>query len=678
MEKILFQTIQQIFPNLKQYSMDGLKRLGIYNIRDLVFYKPVTYQVKNINPNLSQLEDGQLIQAEIVIDDVVVPTKRSQPIKIMASNDTGSILLLFFNKIPPFIFARLKKGTNHTITGKVQFFDYHYQISHPEFILKKQLETSLEPVYPLTYGLVNKQLYSYIVDALEILGKHYPKNEILESLNILHLHNVDFCSQLVYEKWDEAIRCLAEKELIANQLSLAYIRKQKHQKVGRSIPKNTYLQDTIIQKLGFCLTGAQKEAIKEIEKDQESPTQMMRLLQGDVGAGKTLVALMTIINVASFGYQSVLMVPTDLLANQHYQFFKEALSGTEITVSLLTGKTSSKERKQITSDLENGYIKILIGTHALFQEKINFKELVYIIIDEQHRFGVEQRLSLINKSNYPDVLVMTATPIPRSLTLTMFGDMDVSKLASKPENRLPIITSIISQNKIEEVILALDRKLYANEMVYWVCPLIEQEKVSDGAQKYADVNTRFLTLEKIYGNKVGILHGKMKPAEKDRIMTDFKGGKIQILVSTTVIEVGVDVPNATLMIIENAEKFGLAALHQLRGRVGRGTKQSHCILMYNPQKLSSVSKKRLEIMRTSNDGFFISEQDLILRGGGEILGLRQSGEPEFFFANLGRDIDMLIKANKLADEQIGNEKFNFLIKLFTRTGHEVINSRLPA
>ena len=432
--------------------------------------------------------------------------------------------------------------------------------------------------------------------------------------------------------------------------------------------------------MGFELTAEQEKVIAEIEHDQRASTQMIRLLQGDVGSGKTLVALLTMVNVALSGAQSTLMAPTDLLANQHYNFFVKALEGTGISLMILTGKTLTKDRKIIMQELENGNIQILIGTHALFQEKINFKDLGYIIIDEQHKFGVEQRLSLINKATHPDVLVMTATPIPRSLTLTIFGDMVISKLTGKPGNRLPIVTKALSIDKIELVIEAINKKIMAQEKIYWVCPLIDQNNKDQMQEELnpdlmiTDVYSRYASLEAIYPGKVGMMHGKMSADQKDIEMQKFKSGESQILVSTTVIEVGIDVPEATLIIIENAEQFGLAQIHQLRGRVGRGSLQSYCIMLYNFRKLSQVARKRIEIMKNSTDGFYIAEQDLILRGSGEIIGTRQSGEPQFFFADLARDLDILVQANKLAKDTPDSQLVDFQIKLFARNSEQAIKS----
>jgi ATP-dependent DNA helicase RecG len=686
--EILFKSIDNVL-NIKPETLKALSRLKINNVRDLLFHRPHAFLTKDTSPNLSNLHDGQLIQTEITVQEVNKSARKFSPIKIVASNETGTIVLVFFNKIPPFIFSKLAVGSKHIITGRVQFFDFYFQITHPEFILKKELaSSSYEPQYSLTYGLFNKQLYSYILQTMQLIEqkilnniadveiKKYMQN-IFEILSYFHLYKFNLPEKKIIQVWEHSLKRISEEELFANQMSLINIRKLKKTKVGKSYPEAAILKQSILAKLNFNLTTGQNDVISEIECDQKSNSQMMIMLQGDVGAGKTLVALLTMLNVVNLGSQAVLMAPTDLLANQHYQFFFKALEDTDIKVDILTGKTSLKDRSSLYLRLENGKTNILIGTHALFQDKVNFKNLGYIVIDEQHKFGVEQRLQLINKSSHPDVLVMTATPIPRSLTLTMFGDMTSSKLKSKPSNRLPIITTAISTSKTDEVIFSLSKRMNEGEKIYWVCPLIDQndENISDEDKNvYTDVTSRYLKINEIYPGSAEIIHGKMKASQKDILMEKFKTGEIKILVATTVIEVGIDVPEATLIIIENAEKFGLASLHQLRGRVGRGVKQSYCIMIYNPQRLSENGRKRLEIMRTSNDGFYIAEEDMRLRGSGEILGTRQSGEPEFFFADIIRDSTILEKATLKANLENKSKLTDFQIQLFAKNNNELVKS----
>lgn len=698
MYNIFFQPVKSIIP-MKETAEKALKRLGIHNLRDLLFCTPYSYNISDNSSDLRNLQTGTLVQAEVTIDSIDLPKLKRLPTKIYTSNETGELVLVFFNKIPPFIFSRLKEGSKCVVSGKVQKFDGFYQINHPEFIFKKELTTPVEPVYHLTYGLINKQLYGYILSgisalesaikarvsfgniiddsSLEIFNEKQYIQNLLQEIKSLHLVGVKADSMEIESSLDESSRRLTVKELFANQVSLAKLKKAEKQVLGHKFSINFKLQKQILDNLGFVLTSAQENAIEEIQSDQTKEVQMMRLLQGDVGAGKTLVALMTMLNPIKDGFQAALMAPTDLLSVQHFQFFQKALEGTNIKCALLTGKTKLKERRVISASLESGDIDILIGTHALFQESVEFKNLGYVIIDEQHRFGVEQRMELIAKASHPDVLVMTATPIPRSLTLTMFGDMSVSLLKAKPKNRLPIITTITSNTKKDKVIESLNKKIEEGQKIYWVCPLIDKNDKSledEDLAIFANVMERYDEIEKSYPGMVGILHGKMKPHEKDKIMQSFKNGEIKILIATTVIEVGIDVPDATLIIIENAEKFGLAQLHQLRGRVGRGVLQSYCMLMYNPKRLSAMSRKRLEIMRNSNDGFYIAEQDLILRGGGEILGTKQSGEPNFFFADLARDIEDLIKVNKLAKAADISEFVDFQTKLFARDREHLTKS----
>jgi ATP-dependent DNA helicase RecG len=698
MYDIFFQPIKTLL-RISEQAQKALGRLKIVNLRDLVFYKPIAYNFIRINPDLTKVKNGELIQTEVRIDDVLRPSSKRSPLKIKVSNPTGTVILVFFSKIHPFIFSKLRIGQKYIITGKVEIFDRSLQISHPEFIFRQNLTTPVMPVYPLTYGIINKQLYGYIREAISILEnaintrKFFSQqqleekkyiDELLSEIKNLHLIGYSGTNYDIDRNISLNIKKLAEKELFANQASLVKIKTEEQKRHGRSFPPNHNLHKSILKKLGFELTAGQLKAIKEIEADQFADIQMMRMLQGDVGSGKTLVALLTMLNVVTSCTQTALMAPTDLLSAQHYQFFCNALENTSIKVELLTGKTSPKQQLQLKKDLAEGNIDILIGTHALFQKGVEFKDLGYIIIDEQHRFGVEQRLELIKKASRPDVLVMTATPIPRSLTLTMFGDMSVSQLKTKPRNRLPIITSAISSEKRSEVIISLNKKLQIGEKIYWVCPLIDQsdeilktafsEEENSDLSLFSDVSTRFTELDKAYPNQVAMIHGKMKATLKDQVMQEFKNGKVRILVATTVIEVGIDVPDSNLIIIENAEKFGLAQLHQLRGRVGRGSKQSYCLLMYNPKKLSKFARERLKIMRESNDGFYIAEQDLILRGGGEILGTKQSGEPVFFFADLTRDLKILLHANNLAKSLEINKFIDFQITLFARNNQELIKS----
>lgn len=670
LEKILFSEVAK-YIRIKPETKSALARLGIVNVRDLIFHKPNSYNSVSTNPTKADIKHGDKIVSHVEIKDIELSKHRKSPTKILVEGDAGPIVLVFFNKIPPFIFSKLKIGATLTVEGKVEWNDFYFQMRHPDFIFQSKDIHPTEPIYPLTYGLSNRQIINYQTKIFEALDPHINtlNNKHLELIfsNIKKLHFPENPNDI--SSIEKQYKILAGYELLANQINLAIIRENIKKNEGRSFEKAKNLQDHTLERLGFTLTDSQQNAVEEIEKDQLEETRMVRLLQGDVGSGKTLVAIMTILNVLQKDMQSVIMAPTDLLANQHYEFAIKAL-GEDMReqIELLTGK--SKNRKILLERLLKGEIKLLIGTHAIFQEKVAFKDLAYIIIDEQHKFGVQQRLDLINKANMPDLLVMTATPIPRSLTLTMFGDMLSSKLTEKPKGRLPIQTNVMARMRIDEVQRAIERKLDANEKVYWVCPLIEKGDESDEENDNShlmDVYARAKSLEELYPGSVGIVHGKMKATEKDEIMQNFKSGKFKILVATTVIEVGIDVPDATLIIIENAEKFGLSALHQLRGRVGRSSLQSHAILLYENTRCTKTARKRLSIMRESEDGFYIAEQDLLLRGGGEILGLRQSGEQRFIFADMERDLELLIESNKKAQETLNKgliTEDSLILKLF--------------
>lgn len=731
MYDILFQSVSSALA-IKQATDRALARLGIRTIRDLLFYRPYSYKIVDIDPDLSNVKSGSEIVCSVTVHDIEMPRTRRAPTKIYTANESGELILVFFNKIPPFIMAKLREGAKVTVSGKIEHgraghADRIAQINHPDFFFRKDLIKQVQPIYHLTYGIINKQLHGYILDAITAFemsikarvnfGNMHGKGDsnifnneeeyiksLLGHIKQLHLITSSESSAPTSAQLDSSLQSLAAYELYSNQVSLHNLRTSSEKNAGHVIQIASLEQTKVMERLGFTLTEGQASAIAEIQQDQQLDIQMMRLLQGDVGSGKTLVALLTILNAVNTGFQACIMAPTDLLSQQHYEFFCKALESGQLVddkqlslpknsedkgsshnshkkynVALLTGKTKAKERRLIKDGLESGKIDILIGTHALFQEEVEFKNLGYVIIDEQHRFGVQQRLDLINKASHPDVLVMTATPIPRSLTLTMFGDMAVSQIKTKPKNRLPIITGRLSTEKRHEVIASLANKFADGDRVYWVCPLIDpsdksMDEASDGEGEstaavplqYSDVTTRIEEIEFVYPGKGGVLHGKMKAKEKDDIMRKFKDGEVDYIVATTVIEVGIDVPEATLIVIENAEKFGLAQLHQLRGRVGRGARQSHCMLLYNPKNYTKTAQQRLKIMRDSNDGFYIAEQDLILRGGGEILGTRQSGEPDFFFADLSKHTDILVRANKFATSSEKSMFQEFQLKLFAR------------
>jgi len=666
LDSLLFSTIESKL-KIKPETKKALNRLGIYDVRDLLFHIPSAYSHLKIFPSPGEIKLGERVVLKGEIQDIESSKRARSPTKIYLDTKIGNICLIFFNKIPVFIFNSLKIGKEITIDGTIDINNNYYQIAHPEFVFDIKSLRSLEARYPLTYTLNNRQLCNYIKKIFDlftdkILAQDPFFKQIFRALKGLHFPENDNVKALEKHRQE-----LAKYELLSNQINLVRIREDIGANEGRSFEIQTAMQQEILEGIGFSLTPSQSKALQEIEQDQTNPVRMVRMLQGDVGAGKTLVALMSIINVLQKGMQSVLMAPTEILARQHYNFFTKALGNFSNEIGLLTSKT--KNKSSILQKLKDGEIKILIGTHAIFQEKVIFQNLAYIIIDEQHKFGVQQRLELINKADKPDLLVMTATPIPRSLTLTMFGDMENSKLIGKPRGRKSIITNTIPKSKIEAIIDSIQRKLDIGEKIYWVCTLIEKDEETDQNTHLTDIYTRAEQLKSIYPEIVGIIHGKMKNEEKDFIMEQFKNGAIKILVATTVIEVGIDVPDATLIIIENAEQFGLSSLHQLRGRVGRSDLQSHSILLYEPSRTSNIAKERLKIMRESEDGFYIAEQDLILRGGGEILGTKQSGEQRFVFADLAKDTDILIASNKEAlniSKSKSLEQYPLLLDLFKK------------
>ncbi len=661
--------------HLNKTKTNAFAKLNIKIIRDLLFYKPSYYHTKIINPNLSNLQHDQYIQTNIIITHIKYPTKYNSPFIFQCENSSGSISLTIFN-YPTFFLKKLSVGTKHMISGKVQIYNYYPQIIHLEFITNPILHPAIYPIYKLTSCLTNNDIYTYIFQIYEKLVQilKFENNEYFNYLMpfLKSIHSIEDNENLkiAWQNKKISLMSLIKEEFIANQLVLCNLSNANEKNKGNKFKFTNELHSKILKNLNFILTDDQIKVINEIKKSQEKNFPMMRLLQGDVGSGKTLVALLTMINVVESGYQTVLMAPTEILAIQHYEFFQNNLNFLNINIALLTGNISMKERKILLTNLENGTIQILIGTHALFQENVNFNKLGYVVIDEQHRFGVEQRLALINKATHPDVLVMSATPIPRCLTLTLFGDMLVSKITQKPKNMLPIITTIMPNNKPDLLIEAIRRRLKLGEKIYWICSLIEDNNKI--VKNLTSIKNRFDYISKIFPNITCFVHGKMKSQEKENIMNEFKLGKLKILVATSIIEVGVDVPDATIMIIENAEQFGLAQLHQMRGRVGRSNLQSYCILMYNSNYVTEDAIKRFKILRESNDGFYIAEQDLLLRGAGELTGTKQSGDSSFHFSDILEHSDVILEAREIAKQIIkdsNKEHINYRISLFKNYQH---------
>ncbi|MCT4575483.1 MAG: ATP-dependent DNA helicase RecG [Alphaproteobacteria bacterium] len=663
------------------------KLLGNDRLKDLLFLKPSNVIDRTFSPKIKDVIEGQIctLEVEIISHD---PNDRYRKVySVFCKDETGFISVKFFKPRKDWIKSQLPVGEKRVISGTIEKFNNSLQMTHPDFIEKvenKYKVQKVEAVYPLTAGLSRKMIgkaidkcLDKVPDLAEWNNEHFMAKQKWLSWkeSILKLHSPTSKEDII----DNSLfkDRLAYDEVLSMQLALAYVRKFSKEKKGISIGQggegldfkstkaplpNPLLQgesqreqaqrkkfdlergnvlQKLIQDLPFSLTGAQERAIKNIFIDMKSPHKMMRLLQGDVGSGKTIVSLFACINACSSGFQSCIMAPTEILATQHYETINKFCKNLNIEVEILTGKHKGKNREEKLHKINNGEAKIIIGTHALFQESVEFYNLGLAVIDEQHRFGVHQRMMLAEKGEKLDCLVMSATPIPRTLTLTLYGDMDISILDEKPANRKDINTVVINSNKLDDVVNSLQDKINEGEQIYWVCPLVEESEKID----LAAATDRYNNLKKIFGDKVGLIHGKMKADEKKHAMDKFSKGITRILVATTVIEVGVDVKNASIMIIEHSERFGLSQLHQLRGRVGRGEKQSTCILIYS-HPISIDGRKRLEIMRKTNDGFLIAEEDLSIRGGGEILGTRQSGIPEFKFADYSIHKDLFMIARQ--------------------------------
>lgn len=625
--------------------------LGSDKIVSLLWHLPSGIVDRSYTPKLSEAMAGRICTLRVCITEHIAPKTNRQPYRVIAEDDTGQLELIFFKVYADSINKNLPVGATRIISGKLESFNGRRQMTHPDFILKPEQFTDdmkKETVYPLTAGITNKMLNKFILQALkrvpempEWLDAEFCRRQNWKSFKeaLTAAHHPKYASDL--EPWNADRSRLAYDELLANQLALAIVRQKVKKQPGREIRGNGMLRKKVLDALPFELTSAQQKVLDEIYTDQAAKFRMLRLLQGDVGSGKTIVALMSMLNAVECGAQAAIMAPTEILAKQHLETIAPLIENIGLKAELLTGRIKGKARAKILEDLAAGKIHILIGTHALFQENVIFRDLAFVVVDEQHRFGVHQRLSLSEKGNQADILVMTATPIPRTLVLTAYGDMEYSKIDRMPEGRQPTDTRVMPIEKLPEITAGLQRKLAEGTRAYWVCPLVDESEKLD----LAAAEERFASLQKIFGDKVGLVHGKMKEKDKDAVMERFKKGEISLLVATTVIEVGVNVPEATVMIIEHAERFGLAQLHQLRGRIKRGCAASTCILLY-AHPLSETGKERLNIMKQSEDGFEIAEKDLELRGGGEILGTRQSGFTVFRIADMSVHKNLLHIANQ--------------------------------
>ena len=608
-----------------------IERLCGKYLVDLIFHKPAAYIDRRNNPKICDLKNDTIATLIVKIDSHTPAFNKRMPYRITCSDESGQISIVYFNMRGPYIKKILPIGSKRVISGKIETYKDSFQMTHPHHIADiKEFDKikSIECIYPLTAGLTSRSIQKAINSSLEItdeLPEWIPESVLKSnkwiswSKSVKKLHNPD----KIYENHSSPhLERLVFDELLSHQLTIRLIKNKINKIKGNKLEQKGILTEKLKTLLDFKLTNDQIKSIDEISDDLNSENKMLRLLQGDVGSGKTIVALFSILQSIENSKRSVLMAPTELLAEQHFNTINMYANELGLTCSLIT--SSTRKNHNFDSD-------ILIGTHALFQESVEFVDIGIVVIDEQHKFGVHQRILLSEKvGNECDILLMTATPIPRTLELASYGDMDISKIHEKPKNRKNIITKSVNINKVEDLKLALRKKIKNNEKIYWVCPLV------DDSEKLAlqSVNSRLSDLRNYFNEgEVDMVHGQMSQDQKNKIMANFSSGNTKILIATSVIEVGIDDPDATVMIIENAERYGLSQLHQLRGRVGRGKNQSSCILLfYGP--LSETAKRRITIMKETNDGFKIAEEDLDIRGSGEILGSRQSGVPEFKLSNL--------------------------------------------
>ncbi len=653
-----------------------LKKKKINNLFDLLWKLPKSYTDRSLSSKIKDLKIGEIQTVTIIPQKYNFPRIRKLPNRVLCSDETGEIDCIFFNSYEGYIKKILPLGKEITISGKIGHFRNKYQITNPKYVSEdSSLIKQTHNKYSLTEG-ISEKIYNKII------------NQIINDLPVFNeWHSKIILSKFKNISWNSSIKELHKPENIGNYKSNFYqrlafdeifstflVNSEIRKKIRKIKKKNKVInfkkQNSIINKLDFSLTDDQLKSLNEINKDLSSPNKMFRLLQGDVGSGKTIVSLLAAINCINSGFQVAFMAPTEILARQHFMLAKKIFPK-NINIALISGKSEYKVKKEILQRLENNKIDIIFGTHAIFQKKVIFKKLGLIIIDEQHKFGVSQRKKLSDKGGSNcDVLLMTATPIPRTLTMTIYGDMDISIIREKPKNRKPIKTYSKLEVKIEDVLKFIRKEINLGNQIFWVCPLIEESKKLD----HSSAVKKYEYLESKFPNQVCLLHGKTDVDEKNEILNNFLNNKFKILVSTTIIEVGIDFPNANTIIIENANKFGLSQLHQLRGRVGRGNKDSTCILMFK-SNLSENAKKRIKILKDTNDGFLISEEDMKLRGFGDILGFKQSGVKNFKLADPVQNADLFLLAEKEMRriENTGEDirKFKPLIKLYDRA--DIIN-----
>tara|TARA_B100000029_G_scaffold515969_1_gene625849 strand:- start:1247 stop:3325 length:2079 start_codon:yes stop_codon:yes gene_type:complete len=655
-----------------------LKKKKIEKICDLLWNLPQGFTDRSNVQELDKLEIGKITTIKVKVIKYNFPRVRNLPNKVICEDQKGKIDIVFFNSREGYIRKILPLNKLVIISGKINFFKKKYQITNPAYIVpiyKEEYVNKLIPKYSLTEGLTEK-IYRKLIE--QVLPKITEFNEWHDNETLEKIGNIGWAKSILNVHSSKKInlnsnfyRRLAYDEILANLLVLSQVRKR----IRKFKKKNKNFDNKMSQKVrnsfNFTLTNGQEEIVNEINKDLKSDFKMFRLLQGDVGCGKTIVSLIAAANVIRSGYQVALMAPTEILAKQHFKLAKEIFRLTNINIEILTGKSDGKQKRNIKTNLLNGSISLLIGTHALFQKDITFKNLGLAIIDEQHKFGVEQRILLSDKGGREcDILLMSATPIPRTLILTAYGDMDISRLIEKPKFRKDILTLSKPEEKITEIVTFIKNKITQGNQIFWVCPLIEESKKLD----YSAAVKKYKFLLKEFPQNVGLIHGNLHKNEKNKVLNKFLKKEINILVSTTVIEVGIDFPNANVIVIENSNKFGLSQLHQLRGRVGRGMIQGTCILLYK-KNLSENAKKRIKILKSTNDGFYIAEEDMKLRGFGDVLGYKQSGIKDFKLADPIHHEDLFKIAEKnIADIEANKnniKKYDFLLKLFDKA--DIVN-----
>lgn len=657
----------QDLPSITPKAIENLAKLNIVSIFDLLFHLPLRYNDRTVITKISDITCNNELQVIGQVYNAKVVFGRRRMMTATLVDDTGEITLRFFH----FSSSQLKglaDGKRVLCFGEPRRSGNRIEMIHPQYRVLQEHESvtlsdRLEPVYPTTKGLQQKRLQSLVDKALKwaekqktvfedvlqdmpgMFGESIP---MLEMLNEVHKPRADTDKQLLFDRQHPAQKRLVFDELLAHHLSIMKIRVRSNLRKSYQLKSNDSLVKPFMQNLPFKLTNAQAKVLEEIKKDMSAEHPMMRLVQGDVGSGKTVVALVACLYAVENQYQAAIMAPTELLAEQHFRYFTNQLLPLGIQVAWLASGLPAKKKREMLELIETGTAAVVVGTHALFQDGVNFKNLAVSITDEQHRFGVQQRLQLTQKGSedtvYPHQLTMTATPIPRTLAMSMYAHLDYSVIDELPPGRKPITTVAIADSRRDDIIERIREICQQGAQVYWVCSLIEE---SDALQSQAATDTHEYLQSQLAELNIGLLHGRLKSAEKDAVMQDFINKKINVLVATTVIEVGVDVPNASLMIIENAERFGLAQLHQLRGRVGRGEKQSSCVLLYKAP-LGDLAKKRIEALRETTDGFELARVDLEIRGPGEVLGTKQSGDMQMRIANLSKDLALLPEVQKAA------------------------------